>query len=90
MTQKEQIADLKKQLAEAKRNTYVGETHHLQCFDGELHIGYGSYPDDERWLVMDVNSLYRDLPFFIGQVVKEQKKQQKMYLDSIKETIKDI
>tara|TARA_R110000737_G_scaffold352613_1_gene399390 strand:- start:217 stop:489 length:273 start_codon:yes stop_codon:yes gene_type:complete len=90
MTQKEQIADLKKQLAEAKQNTYIYETNHLQCSDGELHVGFGDYGENEKWLVWNTDSLFKDLPFIINQVLKENKKQQNIYLEQIKDSIKEL
>ena len=89
MTLKEQIADLKEQLKQAKENTYIHETHTLHVNMGELHIGFGEY-GKERWVVWNVESAYKDLPFIIDQVVKEQKKQQRNTIQNIKETIKDL
>jgi len=82
----DRIYELEEQLETAKKNTYIYETHHLQCSDGEMHIGFGN----ERWLVWNTDSLYKDLPFIISQVVKENKKQQKMYLDMIKKELKKL
>ena len=90
MTQKQQIEQLKEQLKDAKQNTYIYETNHLQCSDGELHIGFGEYGENERWLVWNTDSLFKDLPFIISQVIKENNKQQKIYLDSIKDSLKQI
>lgn len=90
MTQKEKIKDLEKQLKHAKENIYIYETNHLQCSDGELHIGFGDYGDNEKWLVWNVNSLFDDLPFIVSQVVKEQAKMQKWKLKSLKESLKEI
>ncbi len=66
--------------------TYIHETSHLQCSNGEMHIGYG----DDKWLVWNTDSLYKDLSFIINQVVKENKKMQKMHLDNIKKEIDEI
>tara|TARA_R110000744_G_scaffold7346_2_gene25415 strand:+ start:380 stop:649 length:270 start_codon:yes stop_codon:yes gene_type:complete len=89
MTLKQQIADLTEKLAEAKKHTYVTETIGLHCSDGELYIDY-RICGEERRLVINVNSLYDDLPFIIEQVCKEQKKMQQETLDRIKEGIKEI
>jgi len=85
----ERINELEKELKEAKKHTYIYESHTLQVWDGELHIGYGDL-EDEKSLVWNVESLFKDLPFLITQVVKENKKMQKMYLDLIKESLKEI
>ena len=86
MTDKQKIKDLQKQLAESKKHTYIYETNHLHCSDGEMYFGYG----DDKWLVYNTDQLFKDLPFIITQVVKENKKMQKMYLDLIKESLKEI
>lgn len=83
------LKDLKKQLADARAHTYIGETHTLSCSDGELYIGYDNWGENCT-LVMEVNQLFKDLPFIISQVCKEQKKMQKMHLKLIKETLKEI
>ena len=85
----QKIDTLEAQLKDARTHTYVGETTSLHCRDGELYIGYDSW-GQESCLVLDVNQLYRDLPFIIKQVCKEQKKMQKMHLKLIKETLTEI
>jgi|TARA_X000001382_G_C3092069_1_gene153872 hypothetical protein len=88
MTLKEQIKDLKKQLEQAKKHTYIYESHTLQVWDGELHVGYGDL-HDEKWLVWNVESLYKDLPFLVSQVKKENDKQQNMYGDLLRDSLKE-
>jgi len=68
------------------KHTYIHETHTLQCFDGEFYIGYG----DDNWVVYNTDQLIKDLPFMINQVVKENKKMQDMYLDLIKDELKEL
>tara|TARA_B100001063_G_C16441977_1_gene394029 strand:- start:258 stop:533 length:276 start_codon:yes stop_codon:yes gene_type:complete len=82
----DKIYELKKELRAAKKNTYIYQTNTLHCNDGEMHIGFG----DNKWLVWNTDSLYKDLPFIITKVVKENKKMQKMYLDMIKESINEL
>ncbi len=89
MTLKNRIKQLEEQLAQAKKHTYIHETNHLYCSDGELHIGYGDF-DNERWLVINVESFFKDLPFIVKQVVEENKKMQDMHLEMIKGTLKEI
>ena len=69
-----------------EKTTYIHETNHLYCQDGELHIGYGK----DNWVVFNTGQLYKDLPFIINQVVKENKKMQEMYLESIKESLEEL
>ncbi len=64
----DRIYELEEQLEKAKKHTYIHETHHLHCSDGEMHIGYGDV-DNEKWLVYNIDSLFKDLPFIITQDV---------------------
>ena len=68
------------------KSTYIGQTDSLHCSDGELYIEY----DEDKTLVMNVEQLYKDLPFIISQVVKEQKKTNKMHLKMLKHSLKTI
>ena len=74
------------QLEEAKKHTYIHETNHLYCQDGEMHFGYG----EDKWLVYNTDQLFKDLPFIINQVVKENKKMQDYYLEQIKTELKEL
>tara|TARA_R100000541_G_scaffold49579_1_gene56713 strand:+ start:529 stop:798 length:270 start_codon:yes stop_codon:yes gene_type:complete len=89
MTLKNRIKELEEQLAEAKKHTYIHETHTISCHDGELTIGYGDC-DNEKWLVYNVDSLFKDLPFIIDQVCKQQEKMMDMHLEMIKKTLKEL
>ena len=86
MTHKQQIEDLKKQLAEAKKHTYVYDTTELHCSDGEFYMHYA----DDKCVVFDVEQLFKDLPFMINQVVKEQAKMQELHLVRLKEELMDL
>lgn len=80
----EKIVRLEEELQHTRTHTYVGETQTLYCNDGELYI---YYDNEEKTLVMDIDQLYKDLPFIINQVCKEQKKMQEMHLEMIKEAL---
>ena len=82
----EKIEDLEKQLEQAKKNTYVYDTTQLHCNDGEFYMYYG----DDKCVVFDVEQLFKDLPFMINQVVKEQAKMQEWHLGRIKEELMDL
>jgi len=69
--------------------TYIHETSHLYCSDGEMHIQYGDY-DQENWLIYNTDQLFKDLPFIINQVIKENKKMQSYYLNNIVTELKEI
>jgi len=83
----EQLTNSKEQLK--SKITYIHETSHLQCSDGEMHIQYGDYEND-NWIVYNTDQLFKDLPFIINQVCKENKKMQDYYLDNIKKELKEL
>ena len=85
MKDKDRIKQLEEQLAQ--KHTYVHEIHTLHCSDGELYLGYD---DKDRCLVINVDTLYKDLPAIISMVSKENAKQQKMYAEGIKETLTEL
>jgi len=89
MTLKKRIKELEQQLKEAEQHTYVDETHTIHCSDGELHIGYGDY-EEEKSIIINVENLFKDLPFIVNQVVKENNKMQEMHLKCLKESLKEI
>tara|TARA_R110000796_G_scaffold218071_1_gene334031 strand:- start:72 stop:299 length:228 start_codon:yes stop_codon:yes gene_type:complete len=72
-----------------EKTKYIHETNSIYCTDGELHISYGNHKD-EKYLVFNVEQLYKDLPFIVSQVIKENKKMQEMYLESIKESLEEL
>jgi len=86
MTDKQKIKDLVKQLEQAEKHTYVYDTTQLHCSDGEFYMYYG----DDKCVVFDVEQLFKDLPFMINQVVKEQAKMQEWHLGRIKEELMDL
>tara|TARA_R110000824_G_scaffold64805_3_gene169178 strand:- start:2181 stop:2450 length:270 start_codon:yes stop_codon:yes gene_type:complete len=89
MRLKNRIKELEEQLEQANKHTYIHETLSLHCSNGELYIEYGD-PDNEKVLVMNTDQLFKDLPFIVSQVVKENKKMQDMYLNSLKDSLKKI
>ena len=77
-------------LKESKNKvTYIHETSHLYCSDGEMHIQYGDC-ENENWVVYNTDQLFKDLPFIINQVIKENKKMQSYYLNNIVTELKEI
>jgi hypothetical protein len=89
MKDKDRIKELEQQLKEAKEYTYVHEITAMYCADGELHLEYGN-SEDWKWVVLNVDALYNDLPMIIEQVITEQRNNQIMILDEIKESIKQL
>lgn len=87
-TLKNKILHLKNDLANARMNTYVGVTTDLYVNGGELYINYGEY--GEKTLVMCTEQLFKDLPFIINQVIKDNAEMQKMYLNDIVKELKNI
>ena len=82
----EKIEKLEKKIEIAKKHTYVYDTTQLHCSDGEFYMYYG----DDKCVVFDVEQLFKDLPFMISQVVKEQAKMQKWHLERLTESLKEI
>jgi hypothetical protein len=87
MTQKERIADLEAQLAEAQRNTYVTDTHTLWAADNELYIQYGEH---NRLVVFDIDALYPDLSAIVELSVRENKKNQAGIKDNLKKIVDQL
>jgi len=84
------LAESNYSLKESKnQSTYIHETCHLHCSDGEMHIQYGDY-ENENWIVYNTDQLFKDLPFIINQVIKENKKMQSYYLNNIVTELKEI
>lgn len=86
MKDKDRIKQLEVQLKLAQ-NLYIHEIHSLHCSDGELYLGYG---DKDECLVINVDTFYKDLPSIISMVTRENKKQQEMYADLLKESLKQL
>jgi len=87
-TLKNKILHLKNELANARMNTYVGNTTDLYVVSGELYINYGD--NGEKTLVMCTQQLFKDLPFIINQVIKDNAKLQKMHINNIVTELKEI
>ena len=85
------LLDQKRNLEEQLKSkvTYIHETSHLYCSDGEMHIQYGDC-ENENWVVYNTDQLFKDLPFIINQVCKENKKMQDYYLENIKKELKEL
>ena len=84
------LAESNYSLKESKnQSTYIHETSHLYCSDGEMHIQYGDC-ENENWVVYNTDQLFKDLPFIINQVIKENKKMQSYYLGEIKKELLDL
>mgnify|MGYP003670891380 CR=1 FL=1 len=86
MKDKDRIKQLEGQL-DLAQNPYVNEIYSLHCSNGELYIGYD---DKDKIIVINIDTLYKDLPSIISMVTKENTKQQKMYAEGIKESIKQL
>tara|TARA_B110000259_G_scaffold188091_1_gene244900 strand:+ start:3979 stop:4260 length:282 start_codon:yes stop_codon:yes gene_type:complete len=88
-TLQQRITELEGNLLEAKSHTYIHETHSLHCSDGEMYFYHGDI-DNEKVLVYNTDQLFKDLPFIINQVCKENKKMQDWYLGKIKDELKEL
>jgi len=90
MNKDKRIKELEEKLDQALKHTYVYNTHTLHCANGELYIGYGDDIEGSRSLVIEINTIYNDLPFLVSQVCKEQKKNQDDTLQRIKESLDEL
>ena len=91
MKQKEQIKNLKERLESAKKHHYLHHSNNVWVGDGELHIDHGDWENgNEKHLVINVDEFFKDLPFIISQVVKENQKMQDYYLGNILDEIKEL
>ena len=83
----QKITELEGDLLEAKANqyTYIHETHSLHCSDGEFYMGFGDI-HEEKTLVFNVTSLFRDLPHIIDMVVTENANETEDIKERIKQT----
>ena len=64
--------------------TYIHETTCLYANNGELYMLYG---DDDKQLIFNIDTLYKDLPSIIKLCVEEKNKMDKFFLDDLKETV---
>ena len=83
---KTEVERLEELLKQAKRHTYIGETHSLHASNGELTIGYG----DDQWLTIAVDQLFQDLPAIISLVCREEVKTHDNSLQRIKDELKEL
>jgi len=81
-----QLEEVKQELMESKRHTYVGQTHGLYASDGELTIEYG----DNQFLVMAADQLFQDLPGIVNLCLAEQSKMQEETLQRIKNELGEL
>ena len=87
----ERITELEGNLLEARSHTnvYIHETTQLHCSDGELYMQYGDV-NEEKTIVFNVTSLFKDLPCIIEMVSKENDKNTKDINSRIKKSAKNL
>ena len=91
MTPKERSKQVEERLELAKKNHYLHTAHNMWVADGELHIDHGDWENgNEKHLVINVDEFFKDLPFIINQVVKENQKMQDYYLGNILDELKEL
>ena len=62
------------------KTEYIHEINTIQASDGELYIGY----DNDKTLVFNIDTLFKDLPYIVDLVCKENKKEQERILLELK------
>lgn len=65
------------------KTTYIHETHTLYADNGELYMLY----DDDKQLVFNIDTLYKDLPSIIRLCIEQKNKMDKFFLDDLKKTV---
>jgi len=83
---KYQLEEVKQELIESKRHTYVGQTHGLYASDGEVTIEYG----DNQFVVIAADQLFQDLPGIVNLCLAEQSKMQEETLQRIKNELGEL
>ena len=65
--------------------TYIHDIDTISCSDGELHLS-----SEGTTVVLNTDTLYKDLHILIDMVCKENTKQQDRYKQLIKESCNNI
>ena len=67
------------------KNIYIHETHTMYQENGELHL-----VNDTQHIVINCDTFYNDLPHIISLVIQGRDEQNKLVLNSLKETLKAL
>lgn len=69
------------------KTTYINEINTLHASNGELYLGYGN---DNDHIIINTDTLFRDLPTIIEMVCKENKKEQERIIHQLKISLNNI
>jgi len=66
------------------KTIYIHETHTLYADNGELYM---IYDNNDKQLVFNIDTLYKDLPSIIRLCIEQKNKMDKFFLDDLKKTV---
>jgi hypothetical protein len=64
---------------------YIHETHTMWQENGELHL-----LNDTQHIVINCDTFYNDLPHIVNFVIQGREEQNKLTIESLKDTFKDL
>ena len=67
------------------KDIYIHETHTTWQENGELHL-----LNDTQHIVINCDTFFCDLPGIINLVIQGREEQNKLIIDSLKDTLKDL
>lgn len=67
------------------KDIYIHETHTMWQESGELHL-----LNDTQHIVINCDTFYNDLPHIISLVIQGREEQNKLIIESLKDTLKDL
>jgi len=67
------------------KDIYIHETHTIWQEYGELHL-----LNDTQHIVINCDTFFCDLPGIINLVIQGREEQNKLIIDSLKDTLKDL
>jgi hypothetical protein len=70
-----------------EKGKYIYDIHSLSANDGELYLWYGQ---DDEYIVLDCEELYKDLANVIRLVVEQNKEMQQYHKERIMKSVTKI
>jgi len=70
-----------------EKGKYIYDVHTLSANDGELYLWYGQ---NDEYIVLDCEEMYRDLASFIRLVTEQNKEMQEYHKERIMKTVTEL
>ena len=70
-----------------EKGKYIYDVHTLSANDGELYLWYGQ---NDEYIVLDCEEMYRDLASFIRLVTEQNKDMQEYHKERIMKTVTEL